>query len=115
LRPIRYPDRAVALCAGDHVLLGPEIAVLEPDHPRRRFVALMCVYSAELDSQALPAFAYCDADAERYARDELMPDELLEPLAGLADHELAKTFVVPLEQIQHKRQDRRRPRRRAVT
>jgi len=43
MRPIRYADCTVALCEGDDVLLAPEIAVLEPDHPRRRFVAMMCI------------------------------------------------------------------------
>jgi hypothetical protein len=43
----------------------PEIAMLEPDHPRRRLVPLMSVYSAELDSVTLAAFGYRDVDAER--------------------------------------------------
>jgi hypothetical protein len=31
MRPIRYAHRTLALCAGDDVLLAPEIAALEPD------------------------------------------------------------------------------------
>jgi hypothetical protein len=105
MRPIRYANRTVALCEGDHVLLAPEIAVLEADHPRRRFVSLMCVYSAELDSAGRAAFAYRDGDAERYARSELIPDELFCPLARWPDDRLAEAFGVPLEQIESKRQD----------
>jgi hypothetical protein len=64
----RYADRTLALWEGDEVLLAPAIAVLEPDHPRRRFVEMMCVYSAELDSGRLAAVPYRDEDVERYAR-----------------------------------------------
>jgi hypothetical protein len=81
MRPIRYAHRTVALWEGDDVLRPPEIAVLEPDHPRRRFVAMMCVYSAELDSGRLGPVPYRDGDAERYARYELMPEKLFSPLA----------------------------------
>jgi hypothetical protein len=82
-RPSEYADRTVALCAGDDVLLAPEIAALEPDHPTRRFVSMLCVFSAEVDAGAAPdgVCGYSPAAAERYARRELMPDELFCPLA----------------------------------
>ena len=107
MRPIRYADRTVALCAGDDVLLAPEIAALEPDHPTRRFVSMLCVFSAEVDAGAAPdgVGGYSPCAAERYARGELMPDELFCPLAHRPDHELAEAFVVPLEQIAKKRRD----------
>jgi hypothetical protein len=107
MRPIRYANRTVALCERDDVLLAPEIAALELEHPTRRFVSMLCIYSAELDAR--PGKGgwrdYATADAERYARSELIPDELFEPLGALADHELAEAFVVPLEQIPEKRRD----------
>jgi hypothetical protein len=80
MRPIRYADRTVALCAGDDVLLAPEIAALEPDHPTRRFVSMLCVFSAEVDGGAAPdgACGYSLAAAERYARRELMPGDGLQ-------------------------------------
>jgi hypothetical protein len=107
MRPIRYADRTVALCAGDDVLLAPEIAALEPDHPTRRFVSMLCVFSAEVDAGAWPdgVRTYSPAAAERYARRELMPDELFRPLADRADHELAEAFGTPLEQIAEKRRE----------
>ena len=68
MRPIRYADRTVALCAGDDVLLAPEIAALGPDHPTRRFVSMLCVFSAEVDAGAAPGgvCGYSPAAAERY-------------------------------------------------
>jgi hypothetical protein len=117
MRPIRYADRTVALCDGDDVLLAPEIAVLEPDHPTRRWVSMQCVYSAEVDAGATPggACGYSATDAERYARRELMPAELFCPLAHWSDHRLAEAFAVPLEQIEPRRRDLRRDRPRPVT
>jgi hypothetical protein len=107
MRPIRYANRTVALCAGDDVLLAPEIAALEPDHPTRRFVSMLCVFSAEVDAGAEPdgVRGYSSAAAERYARRELIPDELFRPLAHRADHELAEAFGTPLEQIAKKRRE----------
>jgi hypothetical protein len=107
VRPIRYADRTVALCAGDHVLLAPEIAALESDHPTRRFVSMLCVFSAEVDAGTAPdgACGYSPGAAERYARDQLVPDELFCLLAHRPDHELAEAFVAPLEQIARKRRD----------
>jgi hypothetical protein len=110
VRPIRYADHTVALCDRDDMLLAPEIAVLEPDHPTRRFVSMLCVYSAEIDAGAAPdgARAYWAAAAERYARRELMPAELFCPLADWPDHRLAEVFAVPLEQVERRRCDLRR-------
>ena len=107
MRPIGYANRTVALCAGDDVLLAPEIAALEPDHPTRRFVSMLCVFSAEVDAGAAPdgVCGYSPGAAERYARGELMPDALFRPLAHRPDHELAEAFGAPLEQIAKKRRD----------
>ena len=43
MRVICFRDRVVAL-AGERVVLAPSIAVLEEDHPERRFVAALCLY-----------------------------------------------------------------------
>jgi hypothetical protein len=95
--PIRYANRTVAICAGDDVLPAPEIAALEPDHRTRRFVSMLCVFSAEVDAGAEPdgVRGYSSAAAERYARRELIPDELFGPLAHRADHELARSLRHP--------------------
>ena len=110
MRPIRYADHTVALCDRDDVLLAPDIAVLEPDHPTRRFVSMLCVYSAEIDAGAAPdgARVYSPAASERYARRELMPAELFSPVAHWPDHRLAEAFAVPLDQIERRRRELRR-------
>jgi hypothetical protein len=68
---------------------------------------MLCVFSAEVDAGAAPdnACGYSHGAAQRYARGELMPDELFRPLAHRPDHELAEAFVTPLEQIAKKRGD----------
>lgn len=107
MRQISYANRTVAFCEGDDVLLVTQVAALEPEHPKRRFVSMLCIYSAEIDARAADdeAGGFSAAEAERYARTELMPDQLFEALACRPDHELAEAFVVPLEQINKKRQD----------
>lgn len=107
MRAIRYANSTVALCDGDDVLVAPQVAALEVDHPTRRFVSMLCIYSAELDARAAggDAGGFSPAEAERYARSELMPDDLFEELALRPEHELAEDFVVPLEQITEKRRD----------
>jgi hypothetical protein len=107
MRPIRYPNRSVALCAGADVLLAPEIAALEPDHPTRSFVSMLCAFSAEVDAGAAShgVRGYSSAAAQRSARRELMPDELFRPLAHRADPELAEAFGIPLEQIPKQRRE----------
>jgi hypothetical protein len=68
---------------------------------------MLCVFSAEVDAGAAPdgVCGYSPAAAERYARQELMPDELFCHLVHRPDHELAETFATPLEQIAKKRRD----------
>jgi hypothetical protein len=68
---------------------------------------MLCVFSAEVDAGAAPdgVRGYSSAAAERYARGELIQDELFRPLAHRADHELADAFGTPLEQIAKKRRD----------
>jgi hypothetical protein len=92
VRPIHYGNRTVDLCDGDDVLLTPEIAALEPEHPTRRFVWMPCVYSAELHARALGGAYSADA-AGRYARRHPLPDELLEAPAAGEDHELAEVDI----------------------
>jgi hypothetical protein len=62
----------------------------------------------ERGAAGLSSFVYCHAEAERYAGGELIPADLLDPVAGRPDHELADSFGVPLEQIRPERAHRRR-------
>lgn len=97
-------------CGGDTAVVV--IAALEPDHPTRRFVSMLCIYSAEIDPRATGDLdvGFSAGEADRFARGELMPDDLFEALACRADHELAEDIIVPVEQIAEKRRDLAEPR-----
>jgi hypothetical protein len=98
MRLIRYGGEPLALQESHHVLLAPAIAALEPEHPRRRFVAMMCVYALEVEDRLEPP-PYTDTRAEAYARRALMPRSDFLTRRELPDHRLAKVFNLPLEQI----------------
>jgi hypothetical protein len=41
---------ALAALAAERVYFAPHIEVLEPDHPERRFVSALCLYSDGVDT-----------------------------------------------------------------
>ena len=45
----------IAALAAERVYYAPHIEVLEPDHPERRFVAALCLYSHAVDTDRLVA------------------------------------------------------------
>ena len=105
MRAIYYDGRLVAHAKDNCVILAPQINVLEGDHPLRRFVSAVCVWSCETDTRNVPV-AWDPGAAEVYARALLMPTELFDPLdLKLFDHELAELFSVPLEQVEFRRED----------
>lgn len=104
MREIRYRDRTVAMTAGGDILFAPHIAVLEDDHPQRRWVAGLATFSFELDAGTIP-HPYADERAALYARALLMPFDEFLPRADQPDHLLAEHFVVPLEQVDQRRRD----------
>jgi hypothetical protein len=104
VRPIFYDGELVAVACSARVFLDPSITVLPRGHPRRRVVAALCLYARDIDSGELPG-PYDDAEAERYARSLLIPDEEFELLADECDERLAERFRVPADQIVGKRAD----------
>ena len=100
---IFYRDRLCAVVDGA-VAFQPHIEVLEPDHPRRRFVSLLAVYAIEIQQGALPG-PFRETEAAHYARCQLMPAQLVWPLLGLDDAVLAERFNLPLEQVPYRRGD----------
>ena len=102
---VRYGGEVAAVATDHRVLLAPAIAALEPDHPRRRFVAAMVLVGREMTSEP-GAEPYDDEQVAFYARILLMPNDEFEVLAQeLTDAELAENFNVPLEQVRAKRRD----------
>ncbi len=106
MRPITHKGRVAAFAEGDRVMFAEHIDVLEAEHPVRRFVSAMCLFSCELDAAPRPRARYRDQAAEAYARTLLMETELFDALDRvLEDHLLAEEFNVPLEQVELRRED----------
>src|SRR3954468_4508001 len=68
---ITYGGQLVAIAAPRRVLLMPTIAVLESDHPRRRFVATLALVWREMQYGPEPE-PYDPSVAQFYARWILM-------------------------------------------
>ena len=101
-----YQDRCAAITGRERVWLMPHVDVLESDHPVKRFVCAMCLYARE--SELAPRReAFDHACAETYARCLLIPgDELFRLVArGWCDCCIAERLVVPLEQVELRRQE----------
>lgn len=104
MRPILRRDRVAAL-AGPRVFFAEHIEVLEPDHPERRFVSALGLYSHAVDRGRVPS-GYVQADAERFAQALVMPAEDLDASARRTDAELAERFAAPLDQVPLRRRER---------
>ena len=97
-RPHRRPGRRARL-------LRLDIEVLEPDHPERRFVAALCLYSHAVDTGEAGRTRYEQSEAERFARALLVPGDALAAIADRPDVELAEVFGVPLDHVALRRRD----------
>ena len=75
MRSIFYGGRLAALAEGDRVIFCRHIEVLEADHPLRRFISAVCLWSCEVDARRV-AVRFDPGAAEVYARALLMPAEL---------------------------------------
>jgi RNA polymerase sigma factor (sigma-70 family) len=65
--------------------------VLEPDHPERRFVAALCLYSHAVDTGQASLGFYDQEEAERFALSLLMPAKEFVPVAGWSDTDPASS------------------------
>ena len=96
----------VAAVAAERVYLAPHIEVLEPDHPERRFVAALCLYSHAVDTGRAGCAVYDQEEAECFARALIMPAEDFDASAWLPDADLAERFMAPLDQVSVRRTER---------
>ena len=103
VRTIFHRHRIAALAA-ERVYYASHIEVLEPDHPERRFVAALCLYSHAVDT-GRAGRPYDQGEAEAFARALLMPDEAFVPVVAWTDVELAELFTAPLDQVMRRRRD----------
>jgi hypothetical protein len=90
VRVIEHRRRAAAVAA-DRVYYAAHIEVLEADHPERRFVAALCLYSHAVDTRQAGVASYDQANAERYARAPLMPAEEFAPPRRMAGRRARRT------------------------
>jgi hypothetical protein len=109
MRLIAHRGRIAALAA-ERVYYASHIEVLEPDHPERRFVAALCLYSRAVDTGEAGRADYRHEEAERFARALLMPAEDFDASASLLDADLAERFVAPLDHVSIRRSERSRTR-----
>jgi Zn-dependent peptidase ImmA (M78 family) len=81
----------------------PAILALPESHPRRRFVAMLCLVWRELreDGWDRPV----EEAAEVLARAILIPDDEFLELQDEPDRMLAERFNVPIEEVARKRGD----------
>ena len=103
---ITYGGRLAAVITPHRLWLMPPVAVLESDHPVRRFVSMKCLLGREMQFGP-DAEPYDDDVADFYVRAALLPDDEFDRLAlALDDVALAEHFNVPLDQVEAKRYDR---------
>ena len=94
-----------AFAGRSRIWFAPSVAVLEEDHPRRRFVAALALAAGLMQTDPAPE-PYDPARAAFYARYILIPDRAFSALRARAtDAELAECFNVPLDQIRAKETD----------
>ena len=93
-----YDGQVAGATDGELAVFSEAIEVLEPDHPRRRFVALMAIYALTIAAGAYPG-PYRTTDSWDFARCMLMPSEAFMPLIWRSDVWLAERFAVPIEQV----------------
>ena len=77
IQAITYRGRTVAACTRRRFFLSDDIADRDPNDPLVSFVIGMCVYAHLVAAGDMPG-PYTEADAGAYARDCLIPDELLD-------------------------------------
>lgn len=104
MRTINHRHRIAAL-ATERVYYAAHIEVLEPDHPERRFVAALCLYSHAVDTGDAGRTRYEQNEAERFARALLIPGDALAAIADRPDVELAAVFGAPLDHVAMRRRD----------
>lgn len=110
VQPIVFRGRMSAAAGDGYFYLAPHLEALEPDHPDRLFVSMMCFYARDVLTGQTPG-PYRDDRAEMAARSTLMNDGDFARAAFLGDADIAEMFGVPLDQVVAKRADLGRPER----
>jgi hypothetical protein len=94
VQPITYRGRIVAACTRECFLLADDLAYRAPGDPELVFVVAMCSYASDIARGLLPG-PFDPADACRYARAVLIPEELVERAELDVDRAAAALSVPP--------------------
>jgi hypothetical protein len=105
VQPITYRGRVVAACTAECFLLADDLAYRPPGDPELVFVVLMCAYASDIARGLLPG-PYDNANACRYARAVLVPEEFLER-PGLDIDRAAAALGVPARELRAAREEHR--------
>jgi hypothetical protein len=103
VQPITYRGRIVAATTAECLLLADDLAYRPPGDPELVFVVMMCAYASDIARGLLPG-PDDHADACRYARAVLIPEELLERLELDIDR-AAAALGVPVDELRAARDD----------
>lgn len=101
---ITHQGRPAAIVARRRAYLLPSVALLEVDHPHRRWVTCLAFFAHDIANGCLPG-PYSTRRAEHFARCALIPDDEFQALGRFPDSVLAEYFNVPLDQVAEKRVD----------
>ena len=97
IQPITYRGRTVAACTRRRFFLSDDIADRDPNDPVVSFVIGMCLYARLIAAGDAPG-PYSDDAARAYARECLIPDEVLD--RDVADIERVATWLrVPVDEL----------------
>jgi hypothetical protein len=103
VQPITYCGRIVAACTRECFLLADDLAYRPAGDPELVFVVMMCSYATDIARGVLPG-PFDDADARRYARAALIPEELLERPELNVEH-TAAALSVPARELRAARDE----------
>ncbi len=101
---ITHQGRPAAIVARHRAYLLPSVALLEVDHPRRRWVTCLAFFARDVANGRLRG-PYSTRRAEHFARCALIPEDEFLGLERFPDSVLAEYFNVPLDQVAEKRLD----------
>jgi hypothetical protein len=99
--PVCLGDEFVALVCPAGAQLSASVLQLPADHPALRFVALMCLYAADVLDGRRPV-PYSDAAAAAWARRQALPVDVYHRAlaAGASAETIAARLCLPVEQVQ---------------
>jgi hypothetical protein len=101
---IHQQGKPAAWVANGRIELYPRIAILEAEHPSRRWAMCTAIFAMEILAGRIRD-PFDQGRADHFARSALMPDGEFRPLVGAGDAAVAEHFNVPLDQVREKRLD----------